>query len=156
MVLVRFVPVHEQPRLRSPIRQGLPRYRRSGPIAGAVRDLERTCWTDPRRNCVQPAIAHDIGSEIAEGNEHERSLPHPRMRNDQIAIVDDRVADEKDVDIERSRPPAFAPDPIRPFLRGLGGGEKLAGGPIRRQLDDDVEERLLARGAADRVGLIDR
>ncbi len=118
-------------------------------------ELQGTCWPYSGRKWVEAPIADDVGSQIAEGNQHEGPVPHPRMGNDQIVLLDDAVADQQDIDVEGSGSPALEPDPVGLCLCSLGGHQKLAGRPVRGQLDHQIEEGQLAGRAADRVGLVD-
>ena len=65
---------------------------------------------------------------IGQRCEDEPSLPHPRMRHDQIGFVEADVAHEQHVDIERPGAPVFMADPMRVLLEALG---ESRGAPAR-------------------------
>ena len=65
--------------------------------------------------------------EVGQRHQHERPLHHPRVRDDEVGLVDLLVADQQHVDVERARPPALVPDPVGLGLEPVGELEQLAG-----------------------------
>ena len=51
-----------------------------------------------------------IPGDLREWDQHEGSLVHSRMRDDQVRFVDDAVAIEKQIEVERARRVWFGPD----------------------------------------------
>ena len=76
------------------------------------------------------------------------------MRNDEIGLGDDRVADEQHVDVERSRTPMLDAHPAGIGFEVVRDVEQLARCQLGVDGDDRVEEATLI-GSADRIGLVD-
>lgn len=46
----------------------------------------------------------ELRGKLEEGDENELAFRHPRVRKRQIACFDDAIAEEENVDIDRTRP----------------------------------------------------
>ena len=94
------------------------------------------------------------GSASSQGDEHERPLMGPRVRQGQRRVGADLVAAGDDVHVQRARPPALRPDAVQAPPRRPGSGQELGGGQARAAQQHRVQVVVLGR-AADRGGLVD-
>jgi hypothetical protein len=50
-------------------------------------------------------VRDEVGAKVSQWREDESSLPHPRVRHDQVGRVNHEIAHQNDVNIEGARPP---------------------------------------------------
>src|ERR1043166_5823946 len=94
--------------------------------------------------------------EVRERGEHEAAQMEPGMRKRKTPVVDDRVAIEEQVEIERARTFGYRALPPEPGFDVEADVEQVVGTRKRaRQLDDAVEKVRLVE-IIDGLGLVDR
>jgi hypothetical protein len=121
----------------------------------------RSKWPDPRQlvgiepDVVHPAAARQrrVGVHFQEWHEHEGTLVHSRVRDDQVGLLDDLPSVRQDIDVDLPRSPSFSSDPSHSVLDGSTCLQKSPRRHDRFDLNDGVEEIGL-RGT-DRFGLVD-
>ena len=94
--------------------------------------------------------------EVRERHQDETTLPHPRVWDLEIGLVNGQVAHEEHVDVKGARPPTYVTGPPGGSLGLLAGLEQLARRCAGPELGDQVEVRALPGRTAHRLGLIER
>jgi hypothetical protein len=102
---------------------------------------------------IVPAL-DQVGSQLAQGDHHEGTVPHPRVRDLQIRFRDGLAIDPEHVDIEGSRAPPDLADAPRLGLEPSTLAEQILSIEIRFELDHNVQECTLV-GTSNRVGLVE-
>lgn len=99
------------------------------------------------------------GQDLGERFQHEASRQHPWMRDDEVCFIHAVVAEEKDVDVQRSRGVPLRPHAPCPALDVEAQIEKGEGGEgaARAEAGDDlIQIASLSRRPPHGLGLEDR
>ncbi len=104
-----------------------------------------------RRGCFEEGVA-GVGGDLDEGFEDEGAFVHPGMGDDKVGLVDNAVAVQKEVEVERPGAPVFVSAAAETVLDDLEGAEESAGGEAGFDPGDGVEEAGLV-GLADGGGI---
>jgi hypothetical protein len=128
---------------------------------GAGRSGEETSLAvyetlDLPTSSLERIVVDQVGSEVSQRRKHEPPLPHSRVRDLQVGLVDFEIPDQKDIHVEGPRAVFDRPDTPRVRLEASRELEQLARRLRRRDLYDHVQVWVLARRSAHRSGLVDR
>ena len=52
---------------------------------------------------------YDIGTQLSQRGQDKQAIMHPWMRYDKVILAYDQIIKKQEVQIDSSRPPAFAP-----------------------------------------------
>ena len=67
----------------------------------------------PGHRAGQHLRGHELGRQVRKGSQHEPTLPHPRMGDHQVRLVDRLVPDQEHVCVERAGSEPYSSDPPR-------------------------------------------
>ena len=141
---------------------------RPGPISASVRFRRRIAFQpallrEDASDKVTPAsrtpshvasASTRLGRDVAQRRQHEPPLPHARVRNREVGVVERHVVDEQARRRRACADPNARPRARRELLDPLATAQQRMRIEIGLDRDDRVEVRVLRR-AADRCGLVD-
>src|SRR6516225_3192692 len=122
------------------------------------RRLQPTHTDDVATSGRELGLCYEVGGQVGQGRQDEPALPHAGMGDGEVGVVYDLALDEEDVGVEGAGAPplgCFGPVAVGGGLEGPAALEQQAGRVGRAQLHDEVEVILLARRAADGLGLVE-